>query len=78
MRVRDEGPGIAKDMQKKLFTKFLRADEHTRLTTEGFGLGLFIAKAIVEAHGGRIWFVSQEHKGSDFRIALPLAHMHLS
>ena len=73
VRVRDEGPGIAKDMQKKLFTKFFRADEHTRLTTEGFGLGLFIAKAIVEAHGGSIGVASQLQKGSIFWFTLPLS-----
>lgn len=70
--VADEGPGISRDMQKKLFTKFFRADEHTRLTTEGFGLGLFIAKAIVEAHGGSIGVASQLHKGSTFWFTLPL------
>lgn len=72
VRVRDEGPGIPKDAQKRLFTKFFRADERTRLTTEGFGLGLFIAKAIVEAHGGEIGVRSQSHKGSTFWFTIPL------
>ena len=71
--VADEGPGLDRDMQKQLFTKFFRADEHTRLTTEGFGLGLFIAKAIVEAHGGKIGVVSQLQKGSKFWFTLPLS-----
>lgn len=70
--VEDEGPGITSDMQKQLFTKFFRADEHTRLTTEGFGLGLFIAKAIVEAHKGSIGVESQLHKGSIFWFTIPL------
>jgi len=84
--VRNEGPGIAKDEQKKLFTKFFRGtDEHTRLTTEGFGLGLYVAKAIVEAHEGTIGVASPvEHKpltfsdeklrgkGSIFWFTLPL------
>lgn len=74
VRVQDEGPGISSDTQKRLFTKFFRGgDERTRLTTtEGFGLGLFIAKAIVEAHGGSIGVESQLHKGSIFWFSLPL------
>jgi two-component system, OmpR family, phosphate regulon sensor histidine kinase PhoR len=71
--IRDEGPGITKEMQKMLFTKFFRADEHIRMTTEGFGLGLFIAKAIVEAHEGSIGMHSQLHKGSTFWFTLPLS-----
>ena len=70
--VADEGQGISPEDKKRLFTKFFRADEHTRLTTEGFGLGLFIAKAIVEAHGGTIGVVSQLQKGSIFWFTLPL------
>lgn len=71
--VRDEGPGIAKEAQKYLFMKFFRGNDHQRLTTEGFGLGLFIAKAIVEAHGGSIGVASQLRKGSIFWFTLPLA-----
>lgn len=73
VNVKDEGPGISNDMQKQLFTKFFRgADDRTRLTTEGFGLGLFIAKAIVEAHKGSIGVESRLHKGSTFWFMIPL------
>lgn len=74
MSVADKGPGISKDMQKQLFTKFFRGfNERARLTTEGFGLGLYIAKAIVEAHDGSIGVDSQLHKGSIFWFTVPLA-----
>jgi signal transduction histidine kinase len=44
-----------------------------RTDTEGSGLGLFIAKNIIEAHNGRIWFESEENKGSTFHLALPVS-----
>jgi two-component system OmpR family sensor kinase len=54
-RIRDDGPGIASDEAAHLFERFYRADESRARDTEGSGLGLAIARAIVEAHGGRIW-----------------------
>ena len=70
--VRDTGIGIPLEEQEKIFEQFFRAVNAKKLGKKGTGLGLYLAKNIVEAHGGRIWFVSEEHKGSDFRIALPL------
>lgn len=70
--VQDTGVGIPKEEQGRIFEQFFRATNAKKLGTIGTGLGLYLAKNIVEAHGGRIWFVSQEHKGSDFRVALPL------
>ena len=70
--VQDTGMGIPKEEQERIFEQFFRATNVRKLGTMGTGLGLYLAKNIVEAHGGRIWFVSQEHEGSDFRIALPL------
>ncbi|MBI2123672.1 MAG: HAMP domain-containing histidine kinase [Candidatus Wildermuthbacteria bacterium] len=70
--VSDTGIGISKEEQGRIFEQFFRATNAKKLGTMGTGLGLYLAKNIVEAHGGRIWFVSQEHKGSNFNIALPL------
>lgn len=68
--VRDEGPGIAEEAKARLFERFWRA-EHER-SREGAGLGLYIVKGIVEAHGGRIWVESTLGHGSTFRFALPI------
>ncbi|MDO8474093.1 MAG: HAMP domain-containing sensor histidine kinase [bacterium] len=70
--VQDTGIGIPKEEQARIFEQFFRATNAKKLGKIGTGLGLYLAKNIVEAHGGRIWFVSEEHKGSDFRMALPL------
>lgn len=69
---KDTGVGIPKDQQIRVFTKFFRGANVIRLETEGSGLGLFIAKNIIEAHGGRIWFKSEEGKGSTFFFTLPV------
>jgi len=70
--VRDTGIAIPKDDQERVFGKFFRAKNAVALETEGSGLGLFIAKNIIEAHGGKIWFESEKGKGSTFYFALPL------
>lgn len=70
--VKDSGVGIPKDQQGRLFTKFFRAANVLRMEVEGSGLGLFICKNIVEAHGGEIWFESEENKGSTFYFTLPV------
>lgn len=70
--VRDSGVGIPLRQQHQVFSKFFRADNVSTLHTDGTGLGLYIAKAIVEAHGGRIWFDSKENQGSTFYVALPI------
>jgi len=70
--VQDNGIGIPKDQQDKMFTKFFRASNATKMESEGSGLGLFITKNIIEAHGGRIWFESEEGKGTTFHFTVPL------
>ena len=70
--VKDTGVGIPKDQQARLFSKFFRGANVVRMDTEGTGLGLFITKNIVEAHGGKISFESEEGKGTTFYISLPV------
>lgn len=71
-RIRDTGVGVPKDQQERVFTKFFRGANVMRLDTEGSGLGLFITKNIIEAHGGKIWFESEEGKGTTFYFTLPI------
>jgi len=69
--VADTGTGISAQDQKKLFTKFFRVDSSTTREIGGTGLGLTIAKSIVEMHGGKIWVESKPGKGSTFSFTLP-------
>lgn len=70
--IKDDGIGIPDDQQHKIFKKFFRADNAVLEETEGNGLGLYIAKSIVEAHRGKIWFESKEGKGTTFYFSLPI------
>ncbi len=69
--VSDEGIGLRPDQLEHVFERFYRADAALTSTTQGTGLGLFLARAVVEAHGGRIWAESDGH-GSTFTFSLPL------
>jgi len=70
--VKDTGIGIPKDQQDRVFSRFFRAANVMREGTDGTGLGLFITKNIIEAHGGKVWFESEENKGSTFYFSLPM------
>lgn len=70
--IKDNGVGIPKEQQNRVFTKFFRAANIIRMETEGTGLGLFLAKNIIEAHGGKIWFKSKEKQGTIFFFTIPL------
>lgn len=70
--VKDSGIGIPKEEAGNLFTRFFRAKNAVRVKTEGTGLGLYIAKNIIEAHGGKIWIESEEGKGATFFFTVPL------
>lgn len=68
--VSDHGPGIAAEAQPHLFERFWQSPGGK---LAGLGLGLYIARGIVAAHGGRIWFESDEGSGSTFFVSLPCA-----
>lgn len=70
--VQDSGVGIPKGEQSFIFEKFFRSANNLKKQTEGTGLGLHIAKKIVEKMGGKIGFSSQENKGSKFWFSFPL------
>jgi PAS domain S-box-containing protein len=70
--VADQGIGIPESEQGHLFQRFYRVDSSLRRSTQGAGLGLFLCRTIVEAHGGRIWLRSEPGKGTTVFFALPL------
>lgn len=71
--VSDTGVGIASDKLEAVFVRFLQVTENDR---RGVGLGLYISKAIVQGHGGRIWVESQMGQGSTFCFTLPIHVAH--
>jgi PAS domain S-box-containing protein len=71
--IKDYGIGIAKKYQSKIFERFYRVEEKIEQTFPGFGIGLFLAKEIVEQHDGNIHFTSEKDKGSTFTFTLPIA-----
>jgi len=71
--IKDNGVGIPEEQIGRVFEKFFRSDNATRYQTEGTGLGLYIAKNIVEQLGGKIWFKSIENVGSVFNFSLPIS-----
>lgn len=70
--VADRGPGIEENERGRIFDKFFRGRRH-RFDTKGTGMGLAIAKGIVEAHGERIWVESEPGQGSVFYFSLPVS-----
>lgn len=67
----DEGPGIPKAQQESVFQRYKQLNQPKTLKRRGFGLGLAICKALVEAHKGKIWLESEEGKGSKFSFCVP-------
>lgn len=70
--VADSGIGIPKTAQSKIFSRFFRAENAKAQEAEGAGLGLYLLKAIIDLMGGKIWFKSQENKGTTFYVTFPI------
>ena len=71
LTVNNGGPAIEAEDVKHLFDRFYRTDKaRSREETGGFGLGLAIAKSIVEAHGGKIWAESTDADGTTFHVVI--------
>lgn len=73
--VRDHGMGIPREQQTHIFGRFVRADNVRAAHIRGTGLGLYLCRELVERHGGRISFQSEEHVGSTFVFTLPLGEV---
>jgi two-component system phosphate regulon sensor histidine kinase PhoR len=71
--VRDEGIGIPRGEQERIFEKFYRLDPDLTRGVGGTGLGLYICREVIRRMGGRIWVQSGEGSGSTFLFELPLA-----
>jgi PAS domain S-box-containing protein len=69
--VADQGIGIPAEEQSLLFQRFFRLDSSLTRSTQGTGLGLYLSKSIIEAHGGRIWLRSEPGKGTTVFFSLP-------
>lgn len=72
LEIKDNGVGIPKKDQKYIFQKFFRSENVLKYQTQGSGLGLYIAKSIIEKSNGKIGFKSEENKGSTFWFTLPI------
>jgi PAS domain S-box-containing protein len=69
--VADQGPGIEPEILPQVFERFYRAPAAIAASAKGLGLGLYVARGVVEAHGGRIWVESALDRGSTFTFTLP-------
>ena len=70
--IKDTGIGIPDGDKKNIFNRFFRAKNAMKVETDGSGLGLYIAKGIVEKHGGKLWFDSLVGRGSTFYFTIPI------
>jgi PAS domain S-box-containing protein len=73
LRIQDEGVGLSPAERQRIFTKFFRGATGEEVAAHGTGLGLFLARGLVVAMGGRMWLESDAGRGSTFAFELPLA-----
>ena len=71
LTVEDDGPGVAPDEVRTVFRKFGRGRDNRRA---GTGLGLYITRGLVEAHGGRVWLDTERQDGASFHVVVPGGH----
>jgi two-component system sensor histidine kinase VicK len=71
--IQDSGLGITSEQQPLVFTKFFRGSNFNSTDIMGAGLGLYIAKGCVTLLKGKIWFKSEENKGTTFYVQIPMA-----
>ena len=74
IKITDTGVGIPKKQQDRMYAKFFRAN-NAQMLSEGSGLGLYIVKSVLDKTGGKIWFESEENKGTTFYVLIPLTGM---
>jgi signal transduction histidine kinase len=74
--VADNGPGVAADLLHRVFERLYQIEDTQESSRSGMGLGLFIARQLIESHGGRIWLESEPGKGACFLFTLPICSMH--
>ena len=72
LRVKDQGMGVPLEEQSHLFTRFFRADNARKQRPDGTGIGLYLAKKIIDGHNGKVVFESELGKGSTFGFRLPI------
>lgn len=70
--ISDTGVGVPEKEQSKIFSKFFRATNARKLRSTGTGLGLYLCQRFIEGHQGKIWFSSEEGKGTTFNFTIPL------
>lgn len=75
IQVTDTGMGIPDSQKNHIFEKLFRADNVRRSNTDGTGLGLYLIKSLIEHSNGKVWFITEEGKGSTFYVLLPLVGM---
>ena len=72
VKIKDTGVGLSEEEIDRLFSKFSRGNDSAKINTDGSGLGLYIARKMVEIHGGKIWVESEGlGKGSVFQFTIP-------
>lgn len=70
-QIKDEGPGIPKEMHSAVFERYRQLEQSSETKKKGFGLGLAICKALIEKHQGKIWVESEPGQGSSFCFEIP-------